>query len=163
MKHEKSFLFAIISLIVLSNISFVFAYAQPTVTFSPQPLYPQSEVTITADVTDIEATNIYIVVQECNGNTGICYPDEQNSSMTQKSANTYETTMTLKHKDATYIQYTLVVKNNQGWTKYLDLTKVYLSEKPSDNGGSSDTPGFEFIGLAFSIMFILFIFYKRRR
>ncbi len=147
----------------MSNISIVFASAQPIVTLNPVAPYPQSSVTVTADVTGIEATHVYIIVQECNGKTGICYPDEQNASMTQKTTNTYETTMTLKHNDATYIQYTLVVENNEGWTKYLNLTKAYLSEKPSDNGESSDTPGFEFIGLGFSIMFISFILYKRRR
>lgn len=164
MKHLKSILYATITLIVLLNISLVIVSAQPpTVTINPQQPYPQSTATFTANVPEIEVTNIYIVVQECNGKTGICYPDEQNSSMTQKSASSYESTITLKHNDATYIQYTLVVKNDQGWTKYLDLTKVYLSEKPSNNNGSSDSPGFEFIGLTFSIMFILLIIYKRRR
>ncbi len=163
MKHQKSILFITITLIVLSHMSLSLASAQPTITLNPEQPYPQSTVTFTAEVADIEVTNIYIVVQECNGKTGICYPDEQNSTMTQKSANTYDTTITLKHDDATYIQYTLHVENNGVWTKYLDLTKVTLSEKPSNNGGSSNTPGFELIIFACSIMFISLILYKRRR
>lgn len=152
-----------IALIVLFNMSFVLATEQPTVTLSPEQPYPQSDVTFTATVPEIEVTNIYIIVQECNGKTGICYPDEQNASMTQTSDESYESTVTLKHSDATYVQYTLLIKNDQGWTKYLDLTKAFLAEKPADNNGSSDSPGFELMVLAFSIMFISLMLYKRRR
>ena len=163
MKSKKErILYAAAILLLLSNMSLVIASAQPTVSLDPEAPYPQSSVTFTANIADVEASNVYIVVQECNGASGICYPDEQNVSMTQKTADTYEATVTLKHSDATYIQYTLVTEYNGGWTKYLELTKVDLAEKPSDNGDSSNgTPGFEFVSFAFAIMFISLILYRR--
>lgn len=163
-KQKRGFLFVTLTLLVLSAFNTT-ASAEPTVTLDPTSPYPQSSVTFTANIAGVDAANVYIVVQECNGNSGICYPDEINTSMTQKTADTYDATVTLKHSDATYIQYTLVAENNGDWTKYLELTKVTLSDKPTDNGddSSSETPGFEFVGLAFSIMFISFILYRRKR
>jgi len=163
-KKNKILFFAALSLIILSFSNIVYASAQPTVTLNPEAPYPQSTVTFTANIADIDVTNVYIEVQECNGNLGLCYPDESNASMTQKSAYAYDTTITLKHSDATYIEYTLVVENNGNWMKYLESTKVTLSDKPSDNGGSNNgTPGFELALFTFATIFISFILFRRRR
>lgn len=161
---KKTSIFAVFLLMIISTVSIVYASAQPTVTLNPESPYAQSTVTFTANIADIDVSNVYINVQECNGNLGLCYPDESNVSMTQKSAYAYEATLTLKHSDATYIEYTLIVENNGNWMNYLESTKVTLSDKPSDNGGStSDTPGFELTIFALATIFISFILFRRRR
>lgn len=164
-KQNKRVMYATLLLLVVSSFTMMTASADPTVTVDPTSPYPQSTVTFTANQVDEDATSVRIIVQECNENTGVCYPDETNETMTQKTADSYDITVTLKQKDATYIQYTLLVENNGELTQYSKLTKVTLSEKPSDNGGDTDndTPGFEFVGLAFSIMFISLILYRRKR
>lgn len=143
---------------------------EPTLELNPEKPYPQSDVTFTAEVTDENILEVRLEIQECNANTQICYP-KQNLSMTEVSTGTYESTVTLQHADATYIQYTLKIKTTDGWDEYFKETKVNLSEKPSNgdtngdkNGNTNeDTPGFEFVGLALSVMFIMFILYKRKR
>ncbi|MDG6228663.1 MAG: hypothetical protein QCH96_01705 [Candidatus Thermoplasmatota archaeon] len=164
-EKKKTIIFAVLLLMLLSTASsIVFASAQPTVTLNPEKPAPKSTVTFTADIADIDVTNVYIHVQECNGNLGLCYPDDSNVSMTQKSAYTYEASLTLKHSEATYIEFTLIVENNGEWIKYLELTKVTLSEKPSNNGGSANgTPGFDLVVFAFATIFISFILFRRRR
>ena len=163
--QKRGYIFITLMILILSIFTIIPVSAEPTITLDPETPYPQSSVTFTANLADVDTTNVYILVQECNGDTGVCYPDETNASMTQKTADSYDVTITLKHNDATYIQYTLLVENNSEWTKYSELTKVNLGEKPSDNGDGTEngTPGFEFVVLLFSIMFISLILYKRKR
>jgi len=162
--NKKTFLLGGLLVLLLSMMLSPLASAQPTVSLNPEKPYPQSTVTFTANIGDIEASEVCIIVQECNGNSGIWYPDKQNASMTSADASAYEATITLRHDDATYLQYTLLVHTSEGWDTYLKETKVYLSEKPSSTDGDSEkeTPGFEFVAFASAIMFISLILYKRR-
>jgi len=162
--HEKGVIYATLLLLVVSSFAMMTASADPTVTVDPTSPYPQSTVTFTANQVNVDATQVKIEIKECDGNKNICYAITD-FPMTQKTANSYDATFTLEHSDATYFTYTLIVEENGEQMEYFKDTKITLSEKPSDNGGDSenDTPGFEFVGLAFSIMFISLILYRRKR
>ena len=139
----------------------------PTMEIYPEKPAPGSTVAFTAEVTDENVTGVWLLFNECKSGD-LCYV-RQNVSMDPIGDDKYEVEVTLEHEDATYIQYWLEVETSDGWQEYLKISKVYLEEK--QNGGNSnngdgedkDTPGFEFIGVIISAMFILLIIYKRKR
>jgi hypothetical protein len=152
----------------MSIFSTITAVDEPTIEIKPSSPTPESTITFTATVKDENTTDVRLVLQECDGNTGICFTKE-NISMNSVDINTYEIMFTLEHSEATYIQYSLVVNSNEGWKTYLDKTKFNLSEKQNGDNGKdntnkdNDTPGFEYIGVFISVIFILFILNKRKR
>ena len=142
--------------------------ANPTVSVNPDPPVVQSEVTFTVEVDDQDVVGVWLKVQECNANTGICFPETlKNLSMSEQDGN-YTVSTTLTHKDSTYIQYTIYVQNTSGWIEYLKDTKINLAEKPNGNGvtngdgDSNGTPGFEVIFVLLAII-IGVTLYKRKR
>jgi hypothetical protein len=146
----------------------VWAENEPTIEIKPESPVPESTITFTATINDENATDVRIVFQECDANTEICFT-KHNISMNSVDLDTYETSFTLEHSEATYIQYSLVVNSNEGWKTYLDKTKFNLTIKQNDDNGKdnnnkdNDTPGFEFFGILISVIFILLIFDKRKR
>jgi len=166
---KRIFIIAIVILgFLISTFNSVSAENEPTIEITPQSPTPESTITFTASVKDENTTDVRIVIQECDANTGICFT-KQNISMNSVDLDTYEISFTLEHSEATYIQYSLVVNSNEDWKTYLDKTKFNLTEKQNgDNGKNNnnkdnDTPGFEFIGVLISVIFILLIFNKRKR
>ena len=152
----------IASLIVALPVS---VQADATVDIIPPEPKALQTIEVTTQLTDENINAVYVEIQECNGNTGLCY-SKVNETMSETTANVYTASVTLTHDDATYMQYTIVVQTDQGWITYEKDTKVtYDTASGSTNGGSNDndTPGFEFIGIALSIMFISFILYRRKR
>jgi hypothetical protein len=152
----------------ISTVTNVSSAIEPTVDIKPASPTPESTITFTATVEDENTTEVRLVLQECDGNTGICFT-KQNISMNTIDIYTYEGSFDLEHSEATYIQYSLVVKSNEGWKTYLDKTKFNLSEKQNDDNGKdgsnndNDTPGFGFIVVIISVIFILIILNKRKR
>ena len=150
---------------IFNNVS---AVNEPIIEIKPESPAPESTITFTATVQDENTTDVRIVFQECDANTGICFT-KQNISMNSVGLDTYEISFALEHSEATYIQYSLLVKSNEGWKTYLDKTKFNLTEKQNGDNGKdnnnkdNDTPGFEFIGLFISVIFIMLIFNKRKR
>ena len=134
--------------------------AEPTMEIDPDQPAPLSTVTFTAQIDDT-ATAVRLLIQECNGNTGICYV-RQNLSMSDMGDGSYQKTVTLEHEDATYIQYSLLVQTSNGWTTYLEETKVTLQEQQS-NGDTNGTPGFELAGMLLAAMFIMVLVVWRKR
>ena len=157
---------AILPLIIASLIVALSASISADATVDIIPPEPKALQTIevTTQLTDENVNAVYVEIQECNGDTGLCY-SKVNETMTETTANVYTASITLTHDDATYLQYTIVVQTGQGWTTYEKDTKVtYDTSSGTTNGDSSnDTPGFEFITIALSIMFISFILYRRKR
>ena len=152
----------------MSTVINVSSAGEPTVDIKPASPTPESTITFTATVEDENTTEVRLVLQECDGNTGICFT-KQNISMNSVDLDTYEISFALEHSEATYIQYSLLVKSNEGWKTYLDKTKFNLTEKQNGDNGKdnnnkdNDTPGFEFIGVLISVIFILLILNKRKR
>jgi hypothetical protein len=153
------------------------ASAAPTVELNPAEPEPQGTVTFTATIPDVEnIEKVTIRVQECGNEPDIgyiCYTDEFNETMTESTENTYTASITLTHKNAIDLKYQLNYLTNQGWTIYpdddlitvdLDTSGQTNGDNNGDNGDSgSDTPGFELIGLALSVIFISLIMYRRKR
>jgi hypothetical protein len=161
----------IIQLIIIWSLIIQFVpviQAEPTIEITPTKPEAESDVTFEVDLTGENVQNAYLWIQECNINTGICYTD-QNVSMTETSDGIYETTFTLEHDDATYFQYSILVNTGSGWLTFFKQTKVNLAEPSNNNGNTgngdsgSDTPGFEFVALFMSVIFILLIMYRRKR
>lgn len=142
--------------------------AEPTIQITPTKPEPESDVTFEVDLTGENVQNAYLWIQECNANTGICYTND-NISMIDTSSGIYETTYTLEHDDATYFQYSIIVDTGSGWQTFFEQTKINLAESTNNNGNNnngdseSDTPGFEFVALFISVIFILLIMYRRKR
>ena len=149
---KKSFMFAlIITGLMMSSTN---AISDATVDVIPEEPKALQTIEITAQITDENINAVYLKINECNGNTGTCYKQD-NITMTGTIDNIYTSSITLTHDDATDLQYTIVVQTDQGWKGYHNETKV--------NYEISNTPGFEFAALALSIMFISLILYRRKR
>ena len=108
-----------------------------------------------ADVGDVPS-EVRVTVEECNRNTGVCYPDKQNVTMALVSSSIYRTDVTLKHSDATYITINVVAKINGVWQQSAGK-EVNLSAANGNNGDDNGIPGFEAVVfvLAISMSFIL--------
>lgn len=180
MKNTRRIL--IIAIVILGFLMTTFnsisAENEPTIEIKPQSPTPESTITFTATVKDENTTEVWLHIQECDENTGICFSDSvKNESMTNLGSGKYEVSITLLHDDATYIQYWIDVKTSDLWNDYLKGpdgkgTKKTLSEPVNGddddstvNGGdkNGETPGFEFIGVLISVIFILLMFNKRKR
>jgi hypothetical protein len=152
--------------------------ADPIVELSPAEPKPLESVTFTVTIPDVaNIEQVSILVQECGNepNIGyICYTDGVNETMTQSAASSYTATIPLKHENAIELKYQVGYLTENGWTWYpegSDMVKVELDissgqSSGNDNDGSdtgSGTPGFEFVGLVVSVIFISLILYKRKR
>ncbi|OYT30075.1 hypothetical protein B6U98_00330 [Thermoplasmatales archaeon ex4572_165] len=166
MKHKNNKILAIFAVALIGFIVFsTSSMADVTVDIIPVKPSPEETIEITAKITDENVTAVYVELQECNGNTGICYSQE-NITMTGMIGNEFTSSITLTHDDATYLQYTIIVQTDQGWAEYNKDTKVDYEISAPNNGNTDDdnnTPGFEFVSLALSIMFISLILYRRKR
>jgi hypothetical protein len=156
----------IIFLLALSS-SIVIAENVTNVVIIPEKPKPQSDIQIqaTIDLEDIE--NVYLLIQECDINTGICY-ERNNLTLARLNENTFKTSYTLKEAKATYIQYDLIVKTNLGWETLIKENKIDLdiSQSNGDNNGGNgdqDTPGFEAIGIFLGIIIMMLFMSKRKR
>ncbi len=162
-------------MLTLNNIS---AANEPTIEIKPQSPAPESTITFTPTIKDENTTEVWLHIQECDANTGICFSDSvKNESMTDLGGGKYEVSITLLHNDATYIQYWIDVKTSDAWIDYFKGsdgkgTIINLSapvngddDDSTVNGGdkNGETPGFEFIGVLISVIFILLILNKRKR
>jgi len=163
---EKKLIPTVILTILLILSLNVSAEETVNVDIIPEKPQPMGSVEITANIDDADITNVFIVVQECDADTGICY-EKENYSMTNIQDNTYSSSINLGNEGATYLQYTINVQTSDGWNTYNENTKVNYDLSSVDNGGNdnsdSDTPGFSFIVLSVSIIFILMILHRRNR
>ena len=141
------------------------------ITIDPSEPTELSDVTITCVISDIsEDGSVYLWVEECNENLGICDPEPINISMSETSnQNEYSATTTLKFDGATYFTYRFIVNDNGEWTTIQDDDNYHvdLSEKSTDNGtnggsDNNDSPGFE-IAILIAAIFAAIIIYKKKR
>jgi len=168
-KSMMKFLIAAIVILGLCvSTSGVTAAIGPTIELYPEEPTPQSTVLFTVIIPDSETvSNVQLIVKECKEGD-ICFTDSFNESMTEKDVDTFEVEITLKHDTATYIEYHVGYLNNDVWEES-DSEKLDLkieSNNGNSNGGNDDTngtPGFEFIGVLISAIFILLILNKRKR
>lgn len=167
-KKINNILTTIFIIIVLTlSSSIVIAKNVSNVEIIPEKPQPQSNIEIKA-IIDIEGIqNVYLQIQECDINTGICY-ERNNLTLNRLNENTFRTSYTLKEAKATYIQYDLIVKTELGWETPIKEKKVDLdiSQSNGDNNGGNgnqDTPGFEMISIFLGIIIMMLFIAKRKR
>ena len=153
------FIHLICFFLFLSIINIVTA-ADPNVgeiKLSPSKPTPQSDVTVSTDITGGDVSKVRLIINECNKDKGICLAS-RNITMSKKSGNTYETTVTLQWEDATSITYHISLESNGKWIEYNEYTtKLSTAGSSNDSNGS---PGFEII--IFLIAIISFIIYVKK-
>ena len=166
MKIERKFVLLVVVMSVLGATFVSAATAGPTfgeITLSPTAPTALSTVTLSVTLSGDTPSEVRVTVEECNGRTGICYPDIQNVSMSLFSAGNYKTNVTLKHADATYITCHAVAKTSGTWTSSPEK-KINLSENTNGNDGNDDkkTPGFEVVLFLIAIGVSLIVLARKR-
>ena len=170
--------FIIIGFFLISFVSLLSTVsADPTVNniiTNPSNPKPLSSVTVIANISGENITNVALTVSECSDETGLCYVNPVlNENMTLNSNGNYEKEFTLKDADGRtdHIEYRFTVNDNG--EEYIlddDSFKTYLDLSSNENGdggngqdnGSGDTPGFELV-LIFLAIIIGVIYYKKKR
>ena len=137
------------------------AAIETNITINPTEPAPLSKITFNAQITGKNVTNVKIYVQECNQN--ICYAVWHNETMSQISSDEYQSSITLTHADATYINYWLVVIADGTEYNLID-DKVTLNLKINNTNENNDnkSPGFELIVVIIGITLLAFIPKKKR-
>jgi hypothetical protein len=131
-------------------------------TITPTEPAALSTVTISIPINGEAPSEVRVTVEECNGNTGVCYPDIQNVSMSLSSAENYEAEVTLKHADATYLTCQVFAKISGAWESSAKKN-VDLSESPNGNNGEDKkTPGFEAVVFVIAIGICLILMSRSR-
>jgi len=166
MKNKQKF---ILPLVVVSLLGATAVFAAGTglpigtITVSPSAPAALSTMTISVPISGEAPSEVRVNVEECNGNTGICYPDIQNVTMPLASSSIYRTDVTLKHSDATYITVWVVAKINGVWQESAQK-RVNLSTTPDGNDGDGNgSPGFELVVLAIAIGVSVVLMSRKRR
>ena len=130
------------------------------------PLSPaaQSTIAISIPISGDTPSEVRVKVEECNGRTGICYPNIQNISMSLVSVGNYQAKVTLIHEEATYINCTIAAKINGTWMPSAKWKIVTLSENSSGDGTTDGkkTPGFE-VGLIIIAIGVSLIMIRQKR
>ncbi|MFA5102318.1 MAG: hypothetical protein WC525_04125 [Candidatus Thermoplasmatota archaeon] len=133
-----------------------------TMTITPTEPAALSTITISIPINGEAPAEVRVTVEECNGNTGVCYPDIQNVSMSLSSPGNYEAEVTLKHADATYITCQVLAKIDGAWESSAKKN-VDLSESPNGNNGEDNTtPGFEAVVFVIAIGISLILISRSR-
>jgi hypothetical protein len=165
MKNQRTFILTLVVVSILGATAVLAAGTGlpiGTITVSPSAPAALSTVTISVTISGEAPSEVRVNVEECNGNTGICYPDIQNVSMPLASSSIYRTDVTLKHSDATYITITVVAKINNAWQES-SQKKVNLSgTQDGNNGGDKGTPGFELVIFVAAIGVSLILINRKR-
>lgn len=153
--------------ITVLNVSAVAAEFDQII-LDPTVPHPKDTVMFSTKIKGENITDVFLIVQECNANTGVCYP-RMNVSMTLDQSGEYETEVTLTHDDATYITYNVEVKDDTGWTASdSDKLNLDLTSPPNDNGSTNgngnDTPGFEAITFLIGVcVTLILVLHSRKR
>lgn len=166
----SAILLAIYGLLAVNAVS---AFA-PTLIINPEKPSSESvlDIKVNLGIQDSEMIEqVNVDIQECNGNTGVCYIG-QNVTMNLVMEDDYEATVKLEHSDATYFVCKIYVKTLKGWEMSVNETFNIYESQPNNNGNGgntngnnndNDTPGFEVVGILLGLIFIVYINNKRKR
>jgi hypothetical protein len=164
MKNKRKLILCAIAISVFGATAIsAAAVTSGEVVVSPSSPTALSTITLSTTLSGAAPSEVRVTVEECNGNTGVCYPDIQNVSMSLVSGGNYQTDVTLKHADATYITCQVVVKADGTWASYSKKT-INLSEgsNGTPNGNNDHIPGFEVV-LFIAAVGVSFIVLGRKR
>jgi hypothetical protein len=146
--------------------SFTVIGAEPKVELNPSKPTPLSKITFNVEISEQDANNVELYIQECSSKAGICYSDSRKNLVMDKVNDfEYKVSTELIRKEADYIQYNISVETESGWVHYDDLITVNLDLKSNNSGnggGDNETPGFEIIILILGVAIVIFILGKKR-
>jgi len=162
-------LFVFIILIFIIFISQNVYAADPTldsISINPVKPSPLSKITLTADISGEGITAVVIHVKECSHAQGVCF-SEQSQKMNDIETGEFQARLTLKEKNADYIQYyfDITVDGEEvrlledAWT--IDLSVDSNNDSNNDSNGDSGTPGFELAIVFVAIIGLVVILRKR--
>ncbi len=167
MKNEKKFMlfaviFSIFGATICSVVEAELTFGEISVSLALPA--PQSTITLSIPISGETPSEVKVIVEECNGRTGICYSDVQNVSMSLISVGNYKTDVTLRHAEATYINCTVIAKMNGAWLRSGKWKVVDLSENTNGNGDNDDNgiPGFEMFLVVIAIGVSLLVIGRKR-
>lgn len=169
MKNTRNFMLLAIIMNIFGAISCSTVLADITIgeiTVTPLSPAAKSTISLSTTISGDTPSEVRVTVEECNGRTGICYYDIQNVSMSLINNGNYQTSVTLKHADATYITCIVKVETNSSWISS-QKTNVTLSENTNGNtnGNNNDnnkTPGFELVLIVIAIGLSLIVIGRKR-
>ena len=150
-----TYLFCIISFLLIINTVYA---ANPTIgeiKLEPANPAPQSEITISTDITGEDVSEVKIIISECNKDTGLCHIS-RNVSMNKKSGDTYEAKIMLQWDDVNTIKYQIILESVGKWIK----SDEFSADLSMDSGDSNGSPGFE--SMVFLIAIVSFILLFKR-
>lgn len=165
MRNKVGIILLVIVLLtgICTSISSTLNASEPiieNISYSPEKPAPRSTVKFNATIIGNNAS-VFVFVEECKDDVCFIDPLPQNVTMQKIAPNEYQVNVTLKHEDATIVHYQIIVESNGNWYKS-ELEEFNLSRKNESTNGNN-TPGFEFIYLAVSVIFILILYDKRKR
>jgi hypothetical protein len=170
MKNERKFMLVVVMMsfvgaTLCSAVEADLIFGEISVT--PLSPAPQSATTLSIPISGDIPSQVQVIVEECNGRTGICFSDVQNVSMPPISMGNYQTSVTLRHAEATYINCTVLAKMNDTWVRSPKWKVVNLSENSNGNtngNGNDDngTPGFELVLVVIAIGLSLIVIGRKR-
>lgn len=169
MKNEKKviLLFVIISVFGVTISSA--AETAPTfgeINVSPSSPTALSTVTLSIKISSVTPSEVRVTIEECNGRTGVCYPDIHNVTMVLDNDGDYKADVTLKHADATYITCKVLAKTEGTWTiseeKRVDLSENTNGNTNGDGDNGGGIPGFEVLGLFVGLGVLLILIGRKR-
>lgn len=167
MKNEKKFILFVVAIGLFGATICSAAEAAPTfgeINASPSSPAALSTVTLSITISGVTPSEVRVTVEECNGRTGICYPDIQNVSMSLDDG-AYKADVTLKHADATYITCKVLANADNAW-KASEEKKIDLSEDTNGDtngdGENGGTPGFEVLGVLVALGLLLVVIRRKR-
>ncbi|MCX6670677.1 MAG: hypothetical protein NTX92_01990 [Euryarchaeota archaeon] len=165
MKNERKFIPIIVVISIVGAIAGSVLAAGSTfgtITVSPSEPAALSTVTISVPISGETPSDVRVTVEECNGKTGVCYPDIQNVSMPLISSGIYRTDVTLKHADATYITCQVVAKISGTWEPSVKKNVNLSVNSNGNNGNDNNIPGFGVIVLVIAIGVSLIVMSRKR-
>ncbi len=170
MKNGKKYMLFVVLLSIF--LVTIYSAVEAAVTFgeinvSPPSPTAQSTITISISISGETPLQVKVIVEECNARTGICFSDVQNVSMSPINTGNYQTSVALRHAEATYINCTVIAKINDTWARSSTWKIVNLSENPNGNGNGKDnndngTPGFEMVLVVIAIGLSLMVIGRKR-
>jgi hypothetical protein len=130
----------------------VIAYSEPTINVDPVEPEQLSKITFSITFDDYDdIQDVFLLYNECTKNN-ICFTRE-NKSLIDLGSGKFKLDVNLETDD--------------GWKAFPEeppYPKTYLKEIQTNNEqNNNDTPGFELIGIIFSIIFILLFIHIRKR
>jgi hypothetical protein len=138
---------------------------------SVSPLSPaaQSTITISIPISGETPSEVKVRIEECNGRSGICFSDVQNVSMPLISMGNYQTSVTLRHAEATYFNCTVLAKINGTWTppakwkwKIVNLSENSNGNTNGNGNDGNGIPGFELVLVVIAIGLSLIVTGRKR-